>query len=266
MLKLDAYQLKWIAITGMVLNHAVIALREVIPLWLQFPMFAAGGVTFPILAYLIAEGYKHTSSVKKYLGRILIFGLIAQPFHILVFRTFIVNIMFTIALGICMLLLYGKLKIRWLFWIIFAVAAILTVLFDWGIIGIIMLLMFHVISKESKRRTLPVIVAGAYTLIVSLASAVYFAILAANPETQAIAYELLASKGMDMSFVWVSVVFPVGIFLAIWLLRAYSGQRGKPTNKYLFYIAYPLHLVVLGGIAFALGLVDLGTFSAAFGL
>jgi len=30
--------------------------------------------------------------------------------------------------------------------------------------------------------------------------------------------------------------------------------------KWLFYLIYPLHLAILGGIAFALGLVDVSTF------
>jgi len=263
MFNLDANKLKWIAMVGMVLNHAVIALREIIPFWLQLPLFAAGGVTFPILAYFITEGLKHTSSLKKYIGRILIFGLIAQPFHLLAFRAPIFNIMFTIALGIALIILHGKIKIRWLFWVTFVVAALVTVLFDWGIIGVIVMLMYHVISKESKRRTLPPIIAGGYNFVFSLLMIVLVSVAAASPELQAIITEMLTDKGMDTNMLWVNLGFSVGVLFSIFLLRGYNGQRGKPTNKYLFYIAYPVHLLILGGIAFALGLTD---FASALGL
>ena len=67
---LDAYKLKWIAIIAMALNHMVIAWWAAIPLWLAFPMYAVGGVTFPIMGYFVVEGYKHTSNFKKYILRL----------------------------------------------------------------------------------------------------------------------------------------------------------------------------------------------------
>ena len=39
-------------------------------------------------------------------------------------------------------------------------------------------------------------------------------------------------------------------FLALPLLWLYTGQRGKAKMKYLFYIYYPLHLVVVYYIGF----------------
>ena len=73
--KIDSFQLKLLAITGMLINHMGIVFE-----WSRsmptLPLFAisefVGKFTFPIMAYLLVEGYHYTRDVKKYaLGRIL---------------------------------------------------------------------------------------------------------------------------------------------------------------------------------------------------
>ncbi|MCL1787473.1 MAG: hypothetical protein FWG38_05765 [Defluviitaleaceae bacterium] len=54
---LDAYKLKWVAVIGMILNHVVITWWEIIPALLRIPLYAAGGLTFPIMGYFVVEGY-----------------------------------------------------------------------------------------------------------------------------------------------------------------------------------------------------------------
>ncbi len=46
---------------------------------------------------------------------------------------------------------------------------------------------------------------------------------------------------------WYQQIFHIGILLAIPLLKQYNGEPGGSKNsKWLFYIFYPLHLLVLG--------------------
>ena len=43
-----------------------------------------GRIAFPIFAFMIAEGYFHTSNVKKYIARLLIFAIVSEvPFDLL---------------------------------------------------------------------------------------------------------------------------------------------------------------------------------------
>ena len=263
MLHLDAFKLKWIAIIGMVLNHIVIAWWEVVPVGLAVPMYAAGGLTFPIMAYFVVEGYRHTSDLKKYILRLFIVGAIAIPFHALTFGYLGFNIMFTIIMGLVSILLYDKIKIRPLFWILFVILALLTlmpVLFDWAIIGVIVVLLTHIIRNETARRVVPAIVAGVFMLAFSLLGLWSEAVVADNPYVQA---ELAGMPGYDLALMRVSTVFIVGCFAAALLLKNYNGERGK-RMKWLFYAFYPLHLAILGVVALLMGWVEFSAISVPF--
>jgi len=262
MLRLDAYKLKWIAIIGMITNHMAIAWWEIIPLWLAYPLYAAGGLTFPIMAYFVVEGYKHTSNLGRYMLRLLVFGLIAAPFHILALGVPLgggnpmfypwLNIMFSIVLGLTVLKLYDKIKIRVLFWLLYVliIVPISFIFFEWSFIGVTMVLLYYIIRGESTRRIVPPIFAAVCFLGLSLLSAA-----APMPEIEGLNRLLI----MNSDFVRVMPTFSVGIVLAALLLQGYNGERGK-RMKWLFYAFYPLHLAVLAIVALALGLIDLSVF------
>ena len=255
MLRLDAYNLKWIAIIGMTLNHAVFAMFEVLPTLLTFPLYAAGGLTFPILAFFVVEGYKHTSNIKKYILRLFVFGLISIPFHMLVFRSYMTNILFTIILSLIILILHDKIMSRLLFWVIFIFLLLVSVLLmmDWFLIGPIVVLLYYKIQNENARRIVPSFVSGIFFLCFSL-----FGIFALTHQPEIV--EMLGSDFFgDINYWYASSTFIIGCVAAGFLLKGYNGERGKKM-KWLFYAAYPIHLAVLGGIALALGLVDLSVF------
>ncbi|MCL2588270.1 MAG: conjugal transfer protein TraX [Oscillospiraceae bacterium] len=261
MFRLDAFQLKWIAIIGMVLNHLVIAWWEIVPTWLAVPMYAVGGLTFPIMAYFVVEGYRHTSNLKKYLLRLFIFGVIAIPFHALTFGALGLNIMFTIIMGILSVWLYDKMKNRPLFWLLFVCIAILTLLpvtFDWPIIGVLVVLLTHVIKNETARRVVPSIVAGVFSFALSLLGIWGMALAEENP------YMQVEFSGLtDIALMRVSLIFVVGCFAAAFLLKNFNGERGK-RMKWLFYVFYPLHLAILGIGALLMGFVAFGSIILPF--
>ena len=256
MFKLNANQLKLMAVIGMITSHMVIAWWAIIPTWLAFPMYIAGGLTFPIMAYFIAEGYKHTSNLKRYILRVLAFGLLALPFHILtitlplgggnpiIYPFF--NIMFNIVASLLVLMLYDKLKNKVLFWLLFVlvIAPLSLVILEWYFVGVAMVLMAHIIKNETARRVVPPLFAATvFTIIGFFTHAMATPEVAANFAEAGVNLPLLA----NYQFSPVQMTFQVGIVLAAFLLTRYSGERGKrsKTMKWLFYVAYPAHFVVL---------------------
>ena len=231
----------------MILNHIVIAWWAIIPMGFAFPMFAVGGLTFPIMAFFVVEGYKHTSSLKRYVLRILVVGLIALPFHFLTLGLALIpvlNIMFTIALSLGVLAMYDKIKSRVLFWVIFILLIVpVSLVFEWSFPGVAMVLLFYIIKNEKARRILPPIVAVLLNFVLSL---VFLIPGVEMPKTGLLA---------DPAYMTVSATFILGMLLAPVLLLCFSGERGKKM-KWLFYTFYPAHLAVLAIVALSLGLVD----------
>jgi len=258
MLKLNAYQLKWIAIIGMFLQHMLIAWSGIIPTVLRFPLYAVGGFTFPIMAFFVVEGYRHTSNLKRYILRLFMVGLIALPFHIVVLGISLgggnpamypwLNIMFSIILSIFVLLMYDKIKFRVIFWLVYVVLVvpISTIFFEWYFIGVTMVLLNHIIRNETARRIVPPVFAGVGWLFLALPFAIdgvmYFGDL-----------DIFMAYA---DFPALMAVFAIVCALVSILLLGYNGERGRK-SKWLFYIFYPAHFVVLAVVGVALGLIDL---------
>lgn len=259
-LSFDAYTLKWIAVVCMIGNHIAIGLAPALPLALLLILYAVGGVTYVIMAYFVVEGYKHTSNFKKYIGRLFIFGLIAQAFHPTVLGVtemtgsgFFLNIMFTIILSLFILLMYDKIKIRFLFWLFFIVMCVVAMFMDLFFVGILVPLLYYTIKKEGLRRTLPGIVSGIIFFVVGLLIAITpFMYLTTGKFAEEI-YAMAETTGMTAELMLATPIFAIGCFAGAILIRNYNGDRGKPA-KWLFYVAYPLHLAILAAIAVLLGI------------
>lgn len=64
-----------------------------------------GRLSFPLFAWLLGQGEKHTRDVYAYLLRIVIWGLVSQPIYVLLFHNEQLNILFTLAIGLVALFL-----------------------------------------------------------------------------------------------------------------------------------------------------------------
>ena len=223
---INASVLKTIAIIGMTMDHIGNVFLHQLPLWGRCILFTPGGLTFPIMAFLLIEGYHHTSNYKKYAQRLLVFAAIALvPFAWTISPAF--NVLFTLFLGLITIHLYDNMKNRVGFWVIFTGITLFTTLCDWAWIGVPMVLCYHVISNPVKRVIVPVSLSWGMILALALIQSIF-----------------------DPTFMF-SDVLPtllfsfVGCTATIFLLPRYNGEKGN-TPKYFFYIYYPAHLIALG--------------------
>jgi len=225
---IDSFSLKIIAIIVMTCCHVAITFDESLPFCIMLALNTIGGLTFPIMAYLVVEGYHKTSNIRKYLLRVLIFGLISSPPAYVILGSF--SVLLTLLSGLICLLLHDRLNNRLLFWLCFIGMTLVTILFDWSLIGVPLIFAYGTVKGEKRRVVLPTI----FVLLIGLLLTGVLDVL---------------REGWSLQLVIDSCFMLAGI-CTIPLLLLYNGKRGyNPKSlRYLFYIYYPLHLSVLWGL------------------
>ena len=211
--------LKIIAAISMTLDHMGLML---FPRILIFRIL--GRLAMPIFAYMIAEGCKYTRNRRKYLGMVFGLGAVCQGVYWFVDHSLYFSILITFSLSICIIYAMQHWKEKQdlpsclVFCAAIAVVYGLNRVFeiDYGFWGC-MLPVFAAIPHKTGYDRYP------------------FSIL-----TLGLGLLLLSVNIGDIQ---------IYSLLALPLLLAYSGKRGKWKMKYFFYIFYPAHLVILEGIA-----------------
>lgn len=255
---MSAFALKIIAFISMAIHHAEMTnlfsqMRLIQWFGMGIPesarlmewISAIDRLAFPIFAFLIAEGCRHTKNRRNYLLRLLIFAVISElPFDMLsahtgptdpfsCFSPFShLNVFFTHSLGVA------------------------------GIIG------FEYLTKKGVRRGVCVLAMLPYLLIaeflqtdyllpgVLLIWAAYF------PKTRA---KQIVSMMAVLAFLYLlhnyRYSFPIDISqwkqffascAALIPIACYNGKRGRRC-KWTFYIAYPVHIALFVAISLLLG-------------
>jgi hypothetical protein len=244
------------------LHHIVMVLWEVIPLWVHIPAYFLRGITFPIMAFFLVEGFRRTSNIKRYIIRLFIFALVSQVPHALALGMHLFampNIIFTILLGLFCLMLHDNLYIKKQKRALFVILFILIVIgsgvlnFEGGLVGPLLIFMYYVIKDEKKRRVWPLIMWSALMIISAPLNR-----LALPALEEAGMLDALPGM-MQIELMLPLFVIPIGTLLIIPLLLAYNGERGRRA-KWLFFLFYPVHWMVLAIVAFALGLVQFNLF------
>lgn len=218
---MTSFLLKLIAIAGMTCNHAAYLFAA----WLPYPAYCLleglGGLTFPVMAFLLAEGWRHTSNVWRYGLRLALFALVSQVPYAL-FLGWEGNVMFTLLAGLALLHLREALRNRALWWLTAVALAVFTLGADWGLIGVAMVLVAGLAPARLQR---------------SLG-------MAALPAA-AIGIPALAGLAAGDATALPALLYAAGNLAAGGLLLLYDGRRGRPL-KWFFYVYYPAHIAVLG--------------------
>ena len=193
-----------------------------------------GRIAAPIFLFSIANGYRHTRNFKKYALRLLIFACLAEYPYYLLFG-FHGNIIFTLLLGL--------LTLR---------------LMDWG---------------NEKRTGLGYLLAGGVVIAAQYLSLtegngayILFILVFYRTESWSIPkkallwlflmplsrYRLIWMFFSEQLFTWrwfhMLCINAAGPLLGVAFTFCYNGKKGLtfPGDKYLWYVFYPAHLLLLG--------------------
>ena len=236
---LSGSTLKIIACFLMAVDHVGL---EIFPEYIIFRII--GRLAFPLFAFFIAEGCKHTRNRLNRFLTVFCIGAILFVFYLFymgeaygnIFLTFSVSILLIYLLQFTKRQIFGGRKpvFAVLSVIAFVFSLILThfvfdkVHFEYGYVGMLVPVIVSLfdfsklkVSEKLKRLdTFPV------TLILFTLSLIPLSI-----------YGRLA----DIQFY---------CLFSVPLVALYNGKPGHRNMKYLFYIFYPAHLVIIEGIAF----------------
>lgn len=212
---MSSFALKLLAMITMTLDHAGAILfpsNEILRL--------VGRLSFPIYCFLLSEGFVHTSSRKRYLFRMGLWGVISEPVFDLAFRGNLwvpnhQNVFFTLFFGLCSLWLlthFEKEKpaaaVGFLLLPIFAAEWFHT---DYGAFGAALIVVFYICRNQRVE------------------ALTGFALLNTG-------FSLLSSR---IQLAAAAAVLP---------LAFYNGKRGPKLPGWIFYAFYPAHLLVLWGL------------------
>ena len=238
--RLDSNAVKLIAIAAMTIDHIAWALwpgypHELLPLL----MHLIGRVTCPVMCFFIAEGYHYTRDVNKYTFRLFAFALVSHFCYIFFSNDFVdwhsfipfyygqalnqTSVMWPLAWGLVMLRAANSQRLpRKAVPLIIILICLVTFPSDWSCIASLCVLAFGTNRGDLKKQSFWLV------FYVALYAVVYF-------------------FAIDKVY----GILQMGVVLAIPVIKMYNGQRGKSPRvnrfmKWLFYIYYPLHLLIIG--------------------
>ena len=188
-----------------------------------------GRISFPIFCFQIVQGYIHTHNIKKYLLRLSLFALISQVpfmlFYHVVFNSFAINVIFTLLFGLLVILIYDKYnKFVGVCSFLFLGTLAQLLHFDYGFFGVFIIFMFYLLRNKKTAMTIVFILAVIVRYLIPL-----------------------IQNGIPISYLFLGNKYSLLMYctcLSLIPILFYNGKKGKDA-KYLFYIFYPVHLLVL---------------------
>ena len=178
---------------------------------------AVGRISFPIICFMLVEGFIHTHSRKKYMINLLIFSIISEIPYDLAFGHKLIdvseqNVMWTLLLGVIMMCFIEKFE--------YSFTAKMTVVLITGFVAVLL--------KTD------------YSIWGILSIAIFYMQRYDRKNALLLTCFLMFAQGKMLSF---------GV-LAIPFIMAYDGTKNDvKMPKYFFYAFYPVHILALWGIS-----------------
>jgi TraX protein len=217
----SALFLKLLALALMVMDHAHFVF------WNRRlePLYWVSRLVFPLYALLVAQHLeRHQADPKRYILRLCLYGVIAQPAYMLCFGQPQLNVMFTLAASVGAWWGLKALKVRswdsaWRYGLVAFVAVCMVNLEFWF--------------------------AGV------LAVPVFAALMRRGSWSDWMMVPLLAWSIVGFGAPWIVPILALGlwVFSARALQAASTPCKPSVWSKHLFYAAYPVHLTVIALIA-----------------
>lgn len=206
---LNGVDLKKMAMISMLIDH--IGFLLIPPGGLYFLFRLVGRLAFPLYAFLLVEGFFHTRDLNGYKKNLLFFALISEiPFNLAcngtVFSLKYQNVFFTLFLGLCMMEVLQRVRGAAEEVLIIAVFAVSAWILRCDYQIFGILLIL--LFYWYRRGTCPFAAPGFLAAYMSLG---HFCAAA----------------------------------LSMIPISRYNGMRGRQGNKYLYYLFYPIHLLIL---------------------
>lgn len=238
---LNSSVLKYIAIIAMLLDH--IGFGFLLPESVTYQVMRfIGRITAPLMCFFLTEGFHHTKDVKKYLQRLIVFAFISQIPYTWFFtgKPFAVaqsglNVIATLAMTLAGLYVYNSEKIANAYKLpiilLFGTAAGFC---DWGLNIFVITFVFEFSRNDRSKQPLAYAAAAFFYAVPTFIN--YFVSCIENGE-----------------FAFYTSFYKFGVFLPILFIKAYNGERGGGKyGKWVFYIFYPAHLLVLTFLSYKL--------------
>lgn len=200
-----------------------------------------GRIAFPIFAFMIAEGFHHTSNRKKYILRMFIFALVSEiPFNLMlygvIFAPIYQNVLWTFL--IALILMYANEKIdkkdnpmktSVIMFVTMIIGGIFGIMLssDYGAGGVLTVLIFYYFREKNLM-----------SIIMHLGAMII------------INCQMISSPSLFVigdSFVITRQALAILALIPIWLYNGKQGPYNK-TIKNIYWLFYPLHMILLVAI------------------
>lgn len=235
---LNRDQIKFLAIIAMTFNHISHVLMT--PGTVLSEVFEdIGYFTAMTMCFFLVEGYRYTRSKKAYAKRLLVFALISEIPYVLAIGFFQLNVIFTLLVCFLILCVMDSTMKNWQKKLLLTGLVVFTIFCDWAIFLAVATIFFKK-NEDSPR---------GQAVTYGIVAAVFWLLNIPGYAPSDAAYPLLCGSAILHGF-YATLGIAASAVATLLLYNGKKSERQTKFHKWLFYIYYPAHLLILWAISF----------------